>query len=543
MTHKLSRAKIAGLDKAVEIIERAKDDAAASKQPRFAVDAKTAGQIFDSIYNWGKNIIFDEPPYVADSRKRDAWLAKVVLKEPYLLGVIQSVVSIDRNRGWTLIGGRNQVNKFTSILHNFQVAPDLYGWRPGLGVSSRNYYQSDFGAPVEIGRAMDDGPLAGLYTVDPARCRLTGNSETPLKYTSGRVQDWGARDYFRVTSFPDTGETMNGLGYCAVSRCLELAKQMVSVFEHYREQLGSKAPKGILTINGGGVTLNQWLQSLEESKAELSVLHREYYAGVQVLVAPQGSSIEVALTPLSKLPGEFDYQTFVNMMMFGYALAFGYDPREFWPVSGGSLGTGKETEAQHRKATSKGGLDFCLGFQEKLQEELPPTIDFEFEQRDVEGDALEIALNKAKWEIIDGMYKAVNAIGEALITHEQAMQLLVEAQLVPETWTIQEEEVQSTDTDDLGEILERQRVRAAIDKYPDQDIVQYSFSTGKFNVLRKAGTDKRFTMRALKPGILADVKGVTITESDVAAAMKQGAKRLGKKVEKSFIGEGLPNAA
>jgi len=316
---------------------------------------------------------------------------------------------------------------------------------------------------------------------------------------------------------------------------------MVSVFEHYREQLGSKAPKGILTINGGGVTLQQWLSSLEESKAELSVLHREYYAGVQVLVAPQGSEIKVELTSLSKLPQDFDYQTFVNLIMYGYALEFGYDPREFWPVSGGSLGTGKETETQHRKATSKGGLDFSLGFQEKLQEELPPTIDFEFEQRDVEGDALEIALNKAKWEIIDGMYKAVNSSGEALITHEQAMQLLVEAKLVPETWTMQEEDTTATDTDDMGEVLERARVQSAIAKFPDQDIVQYSFSSGKYRTLRKAGQGPRFMLRVAKPVTLAMAKGVTITDTDVTAAMKQGEKRMGKKAKKYF-GE-LPNAA
>lgn len=533
------------LDKTAEIIERVKDEAT-SKQPRFDVDARNARQLFYDIYSWGKNIIFNEPAYMADSRKRDTWLSQVVLKEPYLLGVLQSVVSIDRNRGWTLVGGRNQVNKFTSVLHNFQVAPDLYGWRPGIGVSAQNFYQSDLGAPVEIGRAVADGPLAALYTVDPTKCRLTGKTETPLRYQNGRagMQDWGPRDYFRVVSFPNPNESLNGLGYCAVSRCIEIAKLMVSVFEHYRERLGSKAPKGILTINGG-ITLDQWLASLEESKAELKSLEREYYAGVQVLVGGNDDPIKVELTGLSTLPDQFDYQVFVNIVMFGYALAFGYDPREFWPVSGGALGTGKETETQHRKATSKGGLDFALNSQEKLQEELPPTIDFEYEQRDVEGDTLEIALNKQKWDIIDGMYKAVNASQEALISRDQALQLLVEAQLVPEDWTVEEEETQSTDTDDIGDVLERARVQAAVAKYPDEDIVRFSQSTGKIQVLRKAGAARRFLIRgsgiagevARADTTLAKTKGVVITESDVEAAMAQGEKRLGKKAGKAFDGK------
>jgi hypothetical protein len=496
---KHTRTQIKALDRAAEQITRAAATATESKQPRFTIDAKSAAHFFNQIYGWAKNEIFTEPPYKADSGKRDAWLARVALKEPYLLGILQSVVSIDKNRGWTLVGGKIQVKKFVNILHNFQVSPDLYGWRNGLSVTAQNYYQADLGAPVEIGRSQINGPMAALYTVDPTKCFLTGNLETPLRYTNAvkEKQNWEPNDYFRVVSFPNPSETMNGLGLCAVSRCIELAKLLVSVFEHDREQLGSKAPKGILTINGG-LTLQQWLTSLEESTAELKSLEREYYSGVQVLVGDQGADIKVALTSLSSLPAQFDHRQFTDMMIYGYALAFGYDPREFWPVSGGSLGTGRETETQHRKATSKGGLDFALGFQEKLQEELPETLDFEFEQRDVEGDIAEIAFNKSKLDVIDQMYKSVNAKGEILITMTEARQLLVEAKLIPDNWTPQDEDVDVSDTDDMGEVIEKQRVRNAMEKFPDDDIVVYSSNDNQYRTIRRAGQHK-FQMRVTHP--------------------------------------------
>ncbi len=496
----LGSAVTKSIDRAAEQIERVQAQNVESKQPRFSMDRRQVAQFFQQIYGVAKEAIFNEPAYAADSSRRDTWLAKVVRKEPYLLGILQSVVSIDKNRGFTLVGGKIQVKKFINILHNFQVAPDLFGWRNGMSVSAQNYYQADLGAVVEIGRSQLNGPLAALYTVDPTKCRLTGKIETPLKYNNGPAdkQLWEPTDYFRVASFPSPSESMNGLGLCAISRCLELAKLLVSVFEHDREKLGSKAPKGILTINGG-LTLDQWLRSLEESASDLKSLEREYYSGVQVLVGEMGANISVELTPLSSLPDDFNQEQFANMIIYGYALAFGYDPREFWPVSGGSLGTGRETEEQHRKATSKGGLDFALGFQEKLQDELPETIEFEFEQRDVSGDIAEVDFRKKQLEIIDQMYQSVNARQEVLITQPEARQLLVDANLIPDTWTPEEEDVQVSDTDDMTALVEKQRVQNALAKFPNDDIVVYNSRSNKFTTLRKAGQKKFMIRMGAKP--------------------------------------------
>lgn len=491
---RLSSSVVKAVDLAGEQIVRATATAGESKQPRFSIDRKDIMNFLNQIYGMAKEAIFNEPPYVADSSRRDTWLAKVVKKEPYLLGILQSVVSIDKSRGWTLVGGKIQVKKFVNVLHGFQSATDLFGWRNAISSSAQSYYQSDLGSVVEIGRSMVNGPLAALYTVDPTKCRLTGDMETPLRYNNGAKdkQLWEPNDYFRVTSFPSPIESMNGLGYCAVSRCIELAKLMVSVFEHDREQLGSKAPKGILTINGG-LTLDQWLLSLEESTAELKSLEREYYSGVQVLVGEANSPIDVNLTSLSVLPTGFDQEKFTAMIIYGYALAFGYDPREFWPVSSGSLGTSTETESQHRRASSKGGLDFALGFQEKLQEELPETIQFEFEQRDVQGDIAEVEFEKKKLDIVDQMYKSVNASGQVLITYEEARQLLVDSKLIPDNWTPQDEDVQISDTDDMGLLVEKQRVQNALERYPQEDIVIYSSRDAKFKTIRRAG-EKKFSI-------------------------------------------------
>jgi hypothetical protein len=516
------------IDQAAEQIERARVLAAESKQPRFAVDTKQINDFFNKIYGFTKDAIFTEPKYQVDSRKRDAWLAKAVTKEPYLLGILQSVVSIDKNRGWTLIGGRNQVRKFVSVLHNFQVSSDLSGWRNGMSVTAQSYYQADLGSVVEIGRTIPNGPLAALYTVDPTQCLLTGNLDTPLRYVPAKKenQPWALNDYFRVPSFPSPNEKLFGLGFCAISRCLDLAKLLVSLYEHERERLGSKAPKGILTING--VTQQQWLQSLEESNDERAVLEREYYSGVQVLANGDGGpAIEVALTSLSGLPEKFNRRQFLDMIIYGYALAFGYDPREFWPVSSGGLSTATESESQHRRATSKGGLDFALGFQEKIQEELPPTIDFEFEQRDVVGDLAEMEFQKAQLDIITQLYSGANSQQDGtsngpLINFEEARQLLVSAELIPEGWTPQEEDKAISDTDDAGaeELLEKQRVKYAMERFPTQEIVVYNDRTKKTRAIFDPN-NRKFVMRniKLKKPSPREIVGLTNAINDMTAEL------------------------
>lgn len=465
-------------------IRAAADQQAKSKQPRFAPSQQLLNNFFSRVYGWAKDSINHMPPYSRDSMRRDKWLEIVLKKEPYLLGVIQSVVAIDKNRGWNLIGGRNQVSRFTKILHNFEAAPDLTGWRNGMSVAAQSYYGADIGTVVELGRTVRNGPLAALYTVDPTVCRLTGDIDSPLEYTSGGdddTRDWGPSDYFRVTSMPSVRENMYGLGYCAVSRCIELAQILVGVFDHDKEQLGSKAPKGILTI--AGLSQDQWIEALAEAEDDQKAQESRFFSNILALASEAGT-VTANLTSFSNLPTGFDQVKFVELIICGYALTLGYDPREFWPIGNGSLGgTGTEIENQHRRATTKGGLDFALGFQEKLQDELPDTIQFEIEQRDVNGDIAEVEYKQSIVTMINDLRTKVNPDEPASISFEQAQSMLVEAGIIPEEWTTTEEPVTVSDTDDNANVLERENVQRAIEKFPDEEIVIYSSKTNKVRTL------------------------------------------------------------
>lgn len=520
-------------------IQRATDEVS-SKQSRFVDPTR----FFHSFLRWQQLANLEAPPYLADSRERDTWLRSFWKRSPHLSGVINSVVAIDKNRGWWLTGGRNQVNRYNNILRD---AEDGAGWRDFISFASQSYYTADIGCIVEIGRLDAPGPLAAIYNVDPAACRLSGDPEFPLHYyDQGGTQEWSAEDFFRVISMRSTDQRMNGLGYCAVSRAIELVSIMVAIYEHDKEQLGAKAPRGLLLLHN--LTEDQWASAMEARKANLTARERQYYADIDVLAGFGPDAPDAKLIALSQLPDNFDLEISTQLMMYGIALCFGYDPIEFWPVNAGALGRGRETDIQHRKGTGKGGLDFIFGFQDRLQRELPDSLLFQFEERDAEGEMLDAGIEKA-WADV-----AAVLTGSDILSRDEVRSYLAEKGVIPAEWTEVADEESVTDEGERrmvrirDELMQSEHVRRAIHRYPTEPIVRLHWPTGKEVVVWESG-DEAMKRRAWSVPVLPDSERpailrprvqrqtevlyeddeVTITSDDVEDAIAEAADLVDKR--------------
>lgn len=501
-----------GLETVERAIERAK-----SKQPRLKNNKFDPSSFYASTLRWVSAASENEPSYVPDSRTRDKWLSMFWRQEPHLAGVISSVNSIDANRGWHLVGGRNQVGRFTDILRN---AEDGAGWRQYISLQSSAYYTADIGALTETGRDGKNGPLRALYHLDPTKCRLTGERKGPLQYHKTK-DAWTEDDYFRLVSMRNILEEYNGLGYCAESRVLDLSKIMLAVYSHELEMLGARAPKGLLLLQN--VSQGQWTEAMKARDAALDSDMRKYYNAVAVIAQEGVDSIDAKLVALSQLPQGFDLEVFTNLLMYAYALCFGYDPIEFWPVLAGQLGRGRETDIQHRKGTGKGGLNFMLAFQEQLQLQLPETLHFEFEQRDQEGVLLDMEVMQAAANVAATLFSggssmvpgpagakggdgepaesetvpAANATKatESILTKDEVRTLLVNWGVIPADWTNTEEDVTATDAKDVEkkrqkeQLMENETIRRAVYQFPNEPIVRYSWPQGKTQVLFSRGSE------------------------------------------------------
>lgn len=458
-----------------------------SRQPRFG---EKPAAVFGSFLKWYKKTEADiVPAYAADSRKRDAWLAKIWRAEPHLNGVVNSVVSIDKNRAFTITGGRNQTARYNTILRSVE---DGEGWRYFMSKASESYYTSDLGTVTEVGRDAPGGPARAFFHVDSQRCKLTGNRNNPLEYhpsAGGDMQTWAQGDYFRTVSLPSTNEEFHGLGYCAVSRAWTLVQLMMAVYEHDLEKLGARAPKGLLLLQN--ISEQQWDDAMKAREANLTQRERDWFGGVATLAQEGVDQIDAKLVALSQLPDGFDLEKFTQLLMYGIALCFAYDPIEFWPVNAGALGRGRETEIQHMKATGKGGLDFILSFQDRLQRELPPTLLFEFEQRDVAGELKDAEVAKA-WADVFAVYAS-----SGILDREEVRQLMVDQGIIPAEWTEVEENAQiDSSGEQRSRLLSQDAIWRCAFTQPTEPIVRRHFPTNRTEYLFANGLELVYQHRA-----------------------------------------------
>lgn len=502
---------------ALEQVERAASNPK-SKQPRFGKKPDD-GNFYNSVMKWVDYAKDSEPIYKGDSRARDKWLSSFWRTEPHLAGVIASVNSIDSNRGWTLTGGRNQVQRFTKV---FRHANNGAGWRRYISQQSSSYYTTDLGAITETERDGKRGPLANIYHLDPTKAYLTGDRKGPLMYDKN-AESWTDDDFFRLVSMERIEEDYNGLGLCAVSRVLDMSKIMLAIYNHELESLGARAPRGLLLLQNIGQ--NQWVEAMKTRDAQLDSDMRKYYQAVAVIAQEGVDSIDAKLVALSQLPENFNIEVFTNLLLYAYALCIGYDPVEFWPVQQGTMGRGRETDIQHRKGTGKGGLNFMLAYQDQMLDQLPDSLSFEFEQRDQEGEILDAEVSQAWANVVATLYgggastapgpagakggdgqaptpppaqkkepndsSVVPAANQAkplpsskpLLSWEEARQLLVIKGVIPPTWTEMEEDVASTDAKNLEErtrrdlLLSDDRIMQAIHQFPNEPIVRHTWDS------------------------------------------------------------------
>jgi hypothetical protein len=135
---------------------------------------------------------------------------------------------------------------------------------------------------------------------------------------------------------------------------------------------------------------------------------------------------------------------------------------------------------------------------------LPPTLEFQFEERDVAGEAEEAQLQLAKAQVITEMTQwTVN--GQSVLTVPQIMSLAAAQGVIPDDWTPAAEDVTSTDEEDApdesasSDLSERvYRARLA---FPDEPIVRYSWPANKTRILRAAARRSFYFPKVLRRSI------------------------------------------
>ena len=131
-------------------------------------------------------------------------------------------------------------------------------WEAYYGKFVEDLLTQDNGAFGEIiGAGSKSQPLVGkplsVAHLDSSRCQRTGNAEFPVIYTDGDGKQyklhWTRVMYTSQMSSPRSD--MFGVGFCAVSRSINVAQSLMDVLVFKQEKMGSRPHNAMLVTKGG----------------------------------------------------------------------------------------------------------------------------------------------------------------------------------------------------------------------------------------------------------------------------------------------------
>ena len=259
------------------------------------------------------------------------------------------------------------------------------GWDYTYSKFIESFITQDNGAFMEvIGDGAPDGPIQGapisIRHLDSSRCTRTGDPIFPVVYTDdvgGKYKIHWTRIIF-MSQMPSSKKEMNGVGFCAVSRCAQIGQTLADIIRYKQERLGSRPHNQMLI--GQGITAKQIMMALRQVEEDLNNRGFARYART-VAIGSESTEVDIKKIDLNHMD-PFDEETSINLGMFAIASAFGMDADEIWPVGGKSAG---KAEAQIRSARSRGRLpaqitnDLIAQFNFKV---MPQHLRLEFDFRD-----------------------------------------------------------------------------------------------------------------------------------------------------------------
>lgn len=513
------------------------------------------------------------PPYARDSRMLDSWMADFIHSEGHLSAVHSQARSLARNRGYELRGGKVSVNYVKRLFTNADWRNgSLYGdgWRSFFGKVAHNYYLYNIGSVIEVARDKRTDRITGLWSTDSTLMKLTGNVDTPLQYSpyGSNVQKWPERQFLRMVPHEGTREKYRGLGESAVYRCLEVARTMAGISNYEQESLMAKAPFGILMFNGmDKVTFDEQASEAADYREQVGA---DNYGNVYIFFANQDSNIsdqelKAEFLRLATMPPDLNRDAAVSWAMRFYALAFGYDVREFWGNDkvGALFQSGEGIREGRELATQKGDANLFLHMQDLLNREIG-SVHMAFEERSDKGKLTDAEVNRLYVQTVIEMTKSEQG-EQPLLNLEQAREWLVHKGVLDASHLKTDEDI--TLDDEASEARQRQafirkerdfvrgtdKGRIAAEYTPSDPYIVYQSIGDRYSVIydrcdqiaRPAvwtgfgtgGVQRVAIDQARAVLFVDDDDEFQVTDEDVDAAITNADARLGEAISRALTAE------
>lgn len=325
-----------------------------------------------------------------DSRDSDSWLRSFWPK--FGNDILQAVLAVSvakvQTQNWLIEGPEKLARQYRGILR--EDADFGRGWSSLIARGVQDYYTQNNGWFQENQRSsLTDytSPVLGIAHLDSARMRPTGNYEYPYTYNDvdGAFHLLHQSQITRIVDLPSpvTGKYHHQRGFCALSRALSTAIVLSLLVTMKREKLSDLPPSAIAILNN--ISQKQFLNALTlHSTQEDQKGNFVWRSLLPLFGIDPAHPADLKFISLREVWEGFDEMTAYNIAVYSFAAAWRIDPREFWPVSAGPLGTGKEAEIQHEKAKAKSYGLLLTEIERALNRDiiLPKGVSFRFVLQD-----------------------------------------------------------------------------------------------------------------------------------------------------------------
>lgn len=389
------------------------------------------------------------------SYQRDIELRAFWRTEPILASAIYTVMSRQAAFTWTLDGPPRAVKRAHDILSYSDLGQ---GWVSLIEKGTEEICTQDNGWFLEIIRPKGAGPEQapiGIAHLDSSACRRTGDPEIPVVYTDRKGVKHALKWYqvIMLAEMPSPIQTMNGVGFCAVSRVLKAAQILRDIATYKAEKVSSKVNRAIYLIQG--IRTSVIRDGLKEAEEEETNKAFARFVMPKIIGSLDPSvPVNVHTLDMASLPDGFDEETTLRWYIAQLAMGFGTDYQEFAPMPGQKLGTGAQAEVMAQKARGKGSALFRKRLEFAINQYiLPQSVDFKFVVVDPEeeADKARVARERAEERKI--------RIDSGEINVAEARQLALDAGDLPPEMMERDitEETQARDVEGAPEERERPR--------------------------------------------------------------------------------------
>lgn len=299
----------------------------------------------------------------------------------------------------------------------------------------QDYLTQDNGGFMEIiGEGNSNGPIVGrplaVRHLDSQRCMRTSNPEYPIIYTATdgkRYRFHWTRVLYR-SQMPSPRREMHGVGFCAVSRAIEMGHTMLDIVRYKQQRLGSMPANQLLL--GKGILARQIMGAFRMAEEEMRNRGFSRYART-IAMGSESTDVDIERIDLNHLE-PFDEETSTMLAMALIASAFGLDLGEVWM----SESSGSSEEARIRNSRTRGKLPAQVSREMTTQinlKLLPPYLEAKFDFRDDEEDQ-----QRAVIRDIRGRSRERDLGSQAITVRAARKQMLKDGEIDRETFITME---------------------------------------------------------------------------------------------------------